>query len=164
MKLKSLIIIVIFFFSCCNRTSEKTENNSTQDRLDNKNSNSDKNPNISIQTTNALCQIAQYLVEQNYSGDFYIYNASIKWVTNDSIKISEEMVNQLINEDVEYVVRARGVIQFGFIPTESVERGLLLNNEAANPLITSGNVKPNFIKLNNPQCLGLQWYYQTYEY
>ena len=118
---------------------------------------------ISEQTTDNLCQVANYLKNQKFNGDFYINEGKIKWgMEVDSIRIPNEIIILLMTEKIEYIASSQGIFEFSFY-SKNGERGLLLNTEPRNPLITSGNVEPKFKKLTNSKCLNFDWYYQTYK-
>lgn len=119
---------------------------------------------FSEQTTDNLCQVANYLKNKDFNGDFYIYEGEIKWgMSVDSIRIPNEIINLLLTEKIEYIACSQGIFEFGFHPNNNEERGLILNSKPINPLITSGNVKPKYKKLTNSKCLNFDWYYQTYK-
>ncbi len=158
------VAVCILLSGCAEMKRKEKQISSTTDSNRNKSLLEINEPVVSNQTTDNLCQVAQFLETQNFNGDFYVYDSNVKWGMDvDSVELSKEIINQLISENIEYVARARGVIEFEFYPTKSGEHGLLLNTEPANPLITSGNVEPKFTKLDNPRCLDFDWYYQTYK-
>ncbi len=161
--IQTICVAVCILLSGCAEMNKGGQISSTTDPNHNKSFLEINEPVVSNQTTDNLCQVAQFLETQNFNGDFYVYDANVKWGMDvDSIEVSKEIINHLMNEKIEYVARARGVIEFGFYPTESGEHGLLLNTEPVNPSITSGNVEPKFTKLDNLQCLDFNWYYQIY--
>jgi len=163
LKTKVLYISTIVLLTSCNLNSKK-DNVSKNESEDNQYSLEKLEVKISNKTTDSLCEVASYLDNNNFNGDFYVNNGNLKWCMGvDSIEIPNELITRLLNEKVEYVVRARGVIQFGFFPNTNGEHGLLLNTEPVNPLITSGNIKPEYKKLDKPKCLNLNWYYETYK-
>jgi hypothetical protein len=163
--IKTLYIAVILLLAGCDGISKQVkQNSSSTEYKTNESSEGNINLNISGQTTNNLCQVARFLDNQNFNGDFYVNNGSIKWGMGvDSIEIPKEIISLLLNEKIEYVARARGIIEFGFFPNKNGEHGLLLNTKPINPLITSGNVEPKFKKLDNSKCMDFNWYYQTYD-
>ena len=85
---------------------------------------------FSEKTTDNLCQVANYLKNQGFSGDFYLYEGEIKWGMDvDSIKIPNEIINLLLTEKIEYIACAQGIFEFGlFYPDKNEERGLILNS------------------------------------
>lgn len=151
--IRVLIGVLILLISGCEGelTNDKKENIQSME------------VDFSKETTNNLCQVANYLNNHDFLGDFYIYNNEIKWgMEVDSIRISKEIIDLLVLEKIEYVARAQGIYVFGFYPDKNYERSLLLNTKPSNPLITSGNNKPMYKKLSNSMCLYLNWYYQVY--
>jgi hypothetical protein len=119
---------------------------------------------ITKQTTDNLCQVANYLLDHNLNGDFYLYDGKIKWGMDvDSFNINNYFIDKLVTEKIEYVACSQGIFVFGFYPNKIEERALLLNSRPNNPMITNGYVKPNYKKLPNSKCLDFDWYYQTYK-
>ncbi|RJE74494.1 hypothetical protein [Reichenbachiella sp. MSK19-1] len=160
---KIIYIITIAFFISCNINSKKNTASKTENEY-NQNSLGKQEVKITNETTDYLCEVASFLNENDFNGDYYVNNGVIKWCMGvEAIEIPENLITRLLNEKVEYVVRARGVIKFGFFPDKNGEHGLLLNTEPINPLITSGNIKPKYEKLDKPKCLNLDWYYETYK-
>lgn len=153
--MKKYIYIIIFLISGCTGDSKNYQDENTKfNKI-----------SITSKTTNNLCQVASYLIDQNFNGDFYLYDGKITWGMDvDSINIPKYFTDILISEKIEYTACVQGVLEFGYYPTKDEERGLLLNSKPHNPMITSGINKLNFIKLPNSKCLDFDWYYQTYNH
>jgi len=160
---KIIISLLAIFVLGCNMESTKEKNNSSKDLTEQKAIKNSFETNISEETTSNLCQVAEYLKNQNFNGDFYLYDNTIKWCMDvDSVEIQSEIISILKKENIEYVAHTKGIIEFGFNPGEYTkeigEIRLILNNEPNNPTITSGNVSVKYIKLSNAKCLNLNWY------
>ncbi|WOK07190.1 hypothetical protein RT717_00965 [Imperialibacter roseus] len=148
-------VFVLFFFGCSLEASKEKNTDNREGTV--------VRQDTSQQTRRDLCEVASFLEMENFSGDFYVYGSNIQFTLGtDSILIPKEIIVLLQGKNIEYVARSRGIIEFGFNPTGNGESGLLLNTEPNNPAIDSGNVRPEFTKLSNETCLGLNWYYQTF--
>ena len=170
MKNNRMLVVFLFLSALTLRCGHETitwkkqlKNNITEQKINR------EKPELrfSEKTTSNLCLVANYLKSQNFSGDFYLYDRKIKWCFGvDSVKVPVGIIDILMEEDVEYVACAQGVFEFGFnfgnFDKGTGEKSLLLSSEPNNPLITSGNVRAEYIKLPNDNCLNLNWYLEIF--
>ena len=166
-----LSLIILFTASCSNNKTtdeqikkSQTERETTSNKVEKTKKVDSIDLTIDENTTDNLCQVANYLNDNDFSGDFYIYNRKIKWgMYVDSIRIPMQIIDILDKEKIEYVARARGIYQFGFYPKDGNDIGLILNSEATNPSNTAGR-KAKYTKLTNKKCLNFNWYLTVSKY
>jgi len=117
---------------------------------------------VSNKKTNSLCQVAEYLTEVSFEGDFYVYDTIQFCYMIDPIDIPEKIVSTLKEEKIEYVARIKDRIEFGFYPDKiKGETGVWLCPVVKNLTIDypNGNGSHQLSTLNNPKCIGWTWYF-----